>query len=151
VTPSVRTANIGDLPALARLHAQCFAEAWSEESLAGLIFAARSFALIADPAAGFILIRVAADEAEILSIGVIPNARRHGLGSALLDTAAVKARDMGAQHMFLEVVTDNLAAKNLYESHGFQPVGMRKAYYRGSDAMVLKAGLPLVGKSRKTL
>ncbi|HEY5338988.1 MAG TPA: GNAT family N-acetyltransferase, partial [Rhizomicrobium sp.] len=130
---------------------ECFPEAWDEAALAGLIAAPGSFALVAQGAVGFVLVRVALDEAEILSICVSPVARRQGLASSLLQAAGIRATQMGARQMFLEVVTDNVAAKSLYQTHGFHPVGQRKAYYQGIDALVLKADLPLVGNPAKTL
>ena len=154
---AIRPATIGDLAAMARLHAECFTERWDEKSLSELIVAPGSFALIGGRdggAEGFILIRVVADEAEILSIGVTHDARRHGLASDLLQAAGTEAAQLGAGQMFLEVVTDNEPAKSLYENRGFRPVGLRKAYYQGNDALILKAALPLgfrMGKAEKTL
>ena len=69
-------------------------------------------------------------------------ARGQGLGRALSAAAAGHAA-LGAENIFLEVGADNPAALALYAGLGFVRVGQRKAYYRGEDALVLKAGLPL--------
>jgi len=95
--------------------------------------------------------RVAADEAEILTLAVEPAARRKGMASALLAEAARRAREQGAAAMFLEVSTANRAARALYERLGFTTVGRRKSYYGGErDALILKRDLPLAqaGKGR---
>ena len=49
---------------------------------------------------------------------------------------------MGAASLFLEVGADNPAALALYAGLGFTRVGMRKAYYNGGDALVLRLSLP---------
>jgi ribosomal-protein-alanine N-acetyltransferase len=150
---AIRAATSADLPVLARLHAQSFAEVWDEKALAELLASPGTVALIAD-LDGFILIRIVADEAEILTICVAIDAQRRGVGAALLQAAALKAAEAGAAAMFLEVVVDNEPAKALYGRYGFRAVGTRKAYYQGKDALVLKATLPLalaMGKAGKTL
>jgi [ribosomal protein S18]-alanine N-acetyltransferase len=103
-----------------------------------------AFALLS--ADGFILARVAGDEAEILSLGVRPNARREGQARALVVDAAARAD--GAAAMFLEVGAGNEAARRLYAGLGFREAGVRKGYYREpgkppQDALTLKAELPL--------
>ena len=85
--------------------------------------------------------RVAADEAEILTLAVAPHARGKGLGRALLQAAINKARHSGAATMFLEVGADNPHALALYAGLGSAKVGARKGYYEGRDALVLR--LPL--------
>jgi tRNA threonylcarbamoyladenosine biosynthesis protein TsaB len=138
---AIRPAARDDIPAMARLHAVCFASSWSEEALRDLMESPGIIALVSP--VGFILARVAADEAEILSIAVAPAARRGGLGAALAAHAAAQASAHGARTMFLEVSTVNDAAQALYRSLGFGETGRRKAYYGASeDALVLRAELP---------
>jgi len=98
---------------------------------------------------GFVLIRVAADEAEILTLAVRPASRRRGLGREMVRAGAEKAADMGAKSLFLEVNVGNFAAKNLYNGLGFLKVGVRPGYYlrdrdHKEDALVLSAQLPLL-------
>lgn len=134
-------ATEADIPALAALHTSAFAKGWTEESLRQLLTSPGVFGFLTEN--GFILARVAAGEAEILTIAVCPAARRAGLGRKLVLAAAEQAARDGAGTMFLEVVTGNLPARRLYESLGFAEVGVRKAYFDGQDALVLKADLPL--------
>jgi ribosomal-protein-alanine N-acetyltransferase len=135
-----------DCEALAALHKRCFDTAWDAQSFAQLL-SAGAVALVANEnevRCGFILTRVAADEAEILSLGVPPGSRRRGLGKALVSVAAGDAAKRGANTMFLEVSAENRAALTLYKSVGFTEAGRRRDYYGvGDDAIVLRAGLPL--------
>ena len=87
---------------------------------------------------GMLLARLAADEAEVLTVAVVPERRQQGLGAALLTRAAEEARLRGAVRMFLEVSTRNPAARGLYQRMGYQQVGRRAGYYAdGSDALVM--------------
>ena len=124
---------------LAALHALCFERAWDAATLSDMLAGPGAFAFVHDD--GFVLARAAADEAEILTLAVRPQARGKGLGRALLQAAISKARDLGAATMFLEVGADNPHALALYAGLGFSKVGMRKAYYEGRDALVLRLSL----------
>jgi len=88
-------------------------------------------------AIGFIIGQLAADEAEILSIGVSPNWQRAGLGTRLLEGLARAARRGEAKRIFLEVAQDNAPAVALYRKLGFVEAGRRKRYYErpGSEAV----------------
>lgn len=91
---------------------------------------------------GFTLWRTLGDEAEILSIGVRPGARRQGAAGAMMAAALEDARAEGLRAMFLEVDAENVAARALYAKLGFYLVGRRKGYYRnGHDAHVLRKDL----------
>ena len=145
----LRRAGSQDAAVLAALQAAAFgkqpgAEIWSESSLAGLLVTPGCLGLIAlggGQPLGFGLARVAAGEAEILSLGVLPAARRLGLGRALLDALVAQAATHGMQEVFLEVAADNPAGIGLYEAAGFRRVGRRAGYYpRGGtpvDALIL--------------
>ena len=138
-----------DLAALARLHALCFRQAWTEEALRSLLKSPGSAAFAAQ--GGFVLVRIAGDEAEILTLAVAPDTRRRGIASALLGAAAAHAGEAGARTMFLEVSESNDAAMALYARAGFRGAGRRKSYYSPSDdALVLRGELPLVPLGNST-
>lgn len=151
----LRAATSADIPALSALHLRSFTDGWDAAALSALLEGPGVFAVLSEAGAveGFILMRVAADEAEILTLAVGKEHRRHGVASRLLEQASRQSARLGARRMFLEVSATNHAAASLYEAHGFGPVGRRMAYYEdGADALVLSAALPLrMGKSPETL
>ena len=91
---------------------------------------------------GWRLPRALGEEGEILTLGVIPDRRRSGVGSALLAAIVAEARGQGLRALFLEVAQDNSAARALYAAHGFVQIGRRANYYRRpsglADALVLR-------------
>lgn len=129
--------------ALAPLHAVAFppAERWGAEALCLMLEMPGAFALLC-PEEGFIIARVAADEAEILTLAVAPEARRRGVARRLLQAASRQAAGRGAARLFLEVAVGNAAARGLYEGAGFTVAGLRPRYYAdGGDALVLSRRL----------
>lgn len=121
----------------AALHAGCFPapweQRWDRHAFADLLAMPGTFGLIArdrrGTALGLVLARVAADEAEILTVGVAPGHRRGGLATALLEAAAAAVRGRGARRLYLEVAEDNPPARALYLARGFRQVGRRGGYY----------------------
>ncbi|MGQ2991220.1 MAG: ribosomal protein S18-alanine N-acetyltransferase [Brevundimonas sp.] len=141
----LRALGLGDAEALAILHSAAFAAPWDAEALGDLLSQAGTVA-IGREGAGFILCRVVADEAEILTLATTPDARRRGLGRRLVEAAATEATGRGATRLFLEVAEDNVAARALYGRTGFVEIGRRRAYYarpegRAMDALVLALDL----------
>jgi [ribosomal protein S18]-alanine N-acetyltransferase len=130
--------DVNHAAACAAIHAASFAHPWAGLEIAALI---ASEAVIADGAinartndlGGFVLSRCAADEAEILTIGVAARARKQGLGKLLLDHHMDRLRSGRIQRLFLEVDQSNEAARALYRKTGFEEVGRREAYYRLPD------------------
>lgn len=136
----------------ARLHAESFAHPWSGGEVARMLADGSTLAAAAlDPASGrlrgFILARLAADEAEILTVAVEARLRGRGAGKALVSQILRQAGHAGARAMFLEVDEDNRPALALYRHLGFIKVGERPGYYRRKDgskalAVVMRRGLP---------
>ena len=96
---------------------------------------------------GYILFRLAGDEAEILSLGVRPAARGQGVGKKLVSAAVAAARARGAAKVFLETSPANDAAAGVYRALGFAACGIRKGYYRHKNGEIedaLTMVLPLV-------
>lgn len=150
----MRLANIRDVDLLAALHAQCFSELWNAAAFTELMVLPGTVALVDEDLTGFILVRTAASESEVLSVGVTPAARRRGTATALVTAAAEQAAKAGADVMFLEVNATNNPAIALYMRLGFKEVGRRNGYYAAphgmrEDALVLRASIPLarVGNS----
>jgi ribosomal-protein-alanine N-acetyltransferase len=129
-----------DLPQAAAIHRLRFASPWSDGELHSLLVQDTVFGFVARQSnaygrpltGGFVLSRVAAGEAEILTIGVDPRFARLGLGWRLMRAALREARDQAAEAVFLEVDETNVAAIGLYRKLGFVDVGKRRAYYHGA-------------------
>ncbi len=141
--------------ALASLHKSCFDQGWSADTCDRLLASPGTFAVLAREGSenvGFVLARVAADEAEILSVGVSRPARRQGIGARILSAAARGAAAAGATKLFLEVGTENVAALTLYRKLGFREVGRRPGYYRdgSGDGLTMRAELPLAGLGNRS-
>ena len=126
--------------ALAGIHKDCFPRGWSASEFLHLLesdnvrgLQARRPATMFLPASkdprGFVLTRIAADEAEILTIGVAKSARRYGLGKALMRAVMSDLYADRVPSLFLEVDETNAGAIHLYNGLGFSIVGERKAYY----------------------
>jgi ribosomal-protein-alanine N-acetyltransferase len=149
----LRSACAADAAVLAALHAPCFPEdPWSTAAMATLLESPGMLGLIAtdtDYPQGFILCRLAADEGEVLTLAVLPAARRQGIGALLLGGALAWVRRYRVATLFLEVAEDNEAAQALYQAAGFVAVGRRPRYYqRGTvsvAALVLALPVPDLG------
>jgi ribosomal-protein-alanine N-acetyltransferase len=142
-----------DLDRAAALHAESFTalgeRAWTRQDLAELVASPGVAGLLLQVDgndAGLAVCRVAADEAELLTIAVRPPHRRKGLGRRLLVAVIDHVRNAGARTLFLEVGVDNPTARNLYEAQGFCAVGARRAYYQrgqgpAADGIVMRLTL----------
>ncbi len=123
-------------------------EAWSAAAYRSELADRRSrYYLAAEDADGTLLgwagVMVIGPTAEILTVGVVPTARRRGLGRQLLAGLVAEAVRRGAREAFLEVRVDNPAALALYEADGFARVGLRPGYYDGGrvDAVTMRRDL----------
>lgn len=134
-SPHIRPIGVERSAECAAIHAACFAYPWQEADFEQLFVAPETFADGAIDAgeellAGFILSRVAADEAEILTIAVAPEWRRRGIATRLLKPHMHELSANRVSRLFLEVDVENTAARALYANFGFEQVGERQAYYR---------------------
>ncbi len=136
----LRRATPADIEVMAVVHAAAFAsaDAWSAELFDLQLAMPNIFGLLHQKG-GLILARVAADEAEILTLAVSPTVQRAGLGFSLLAATIELATSLGARVVFLEVSITNIAARALYTKAGFIEAGRRRRYYSdASDALVLR-------------
>ncbi len=138
--PAIVAAIQSDTATLAWLQGQCFDEPWGRVGFGRMLSLPGAFALIARTtlqrgrvSVGFAVCQVVGEQAELLTLGVVPERRREGHGRRLLMESCMRSRQRGAGYMFLEVAEDNLAGQELYKAFGFVVVGRRPGYYR--DAM----------------
>lgn len=144
-------AEMAHCDALAAIHKASFPrrQAWAVDAFALQLILPGVFGLI-DPCGGLILVRAVEDEAEVLTLAVIPAMRRRGIAAALLRQAIMEAAGRGVTSLFLEVSTRNTGAQALYRRFGFTEVGRRRRYYPdGSDALVLRMQLGGLGPGPK--
>jgi ribosomal-protein-alanine N-acetyltransferase len=139
-----------DLPVVAALEARIHAAPWSERNFRDALAAGYSarVGMCGDRIVAYGVMMLGPGEAQLLNLSVVPDARRAGLGSALLMQFVEDAERLGAEQLFLEVRVGNLAAIALYERAGFTAVARRVEYYppaqRGGtreDALVMRCNL----------
>jgi ribosomal-protein-alanine N-acetyltransferase len=148
-TPAISEAGPRDAAALAALHGVSFRRGWSDGEFEALLLdrnVVAHRASVGRTLAGFILSRLAAGEAEILSVAVAPAYRGRGLARQLLDLNLRRLAGLGAEAVFLEVDEDNAPACRLYRRAGFREVGRRGGYYphaagNAAAALVLRRDL----------
>ncbi|WP_203916130.1 ribosomal protein S18-alanine N-acetyltransferase [Rugosimonospora africana] len=97
-------------------------------------------ALASDEIVGYAGLSVNGREAWVQNIAVRRDQQRHGLGRTMLEALLAEARGRGAGSVLLEVAVDNGPAQRLYETYGFEQVGVRRGYYQPSntDALVMR-------------
>jgi ribosomal-protein-alanine N-acetyltransferase len=142
-------ATADEAPDMAAAHALAFPAGWREDEFEDLLDGEGIFGFLARDGAeplGVILCRIAADEMEVLTLGVAPAARRNGVAKALMTAALGAARQSGVAETFLEVAVDNAPGAALYAGLGFRRAGLRRDYYdRGpegkADALVIRLDL----------
>ena len=123
---------------VAALHSDLFDPPWDEAAVRPLLdhpAATCLVAVVGNPKTpvGFVIGQLAADEAEILSIGVAKEWQRHGLGRRLIQGLARAAARAEAKTIHLEVAADNIPALVLYHHLGFKEAGRRKDYYERAE------------------
>ena len=135
MTAILRGIDNAELAVLAQLHAACFPDdAWDSAALATVLAMPGTEGRVAclDEAGicAMLITQYLGEDAEILTLGVAPALRRRGIAHLLLADFFVRARDVGALRVVLEVAADNAAALALYRSLNFVRHGTRKHYYR---------------------
>ncbi|MCU0649040.1 MAG: ribosomal protein S18-alanine N-acetyltransferase [Gemmatimonadaceae bacterium] len=143
---TLRLGRLADAPGMLAIERTSFSDPWSLRSFEKLLSAPHAH-IVVDASEqtidGFVVLLLAADEAEIANIAVAPARRGTGLGRTLLATALEEARVRGVRSVFLEVRPSNTPALALYRSAGFAEVGRRRRYYAApvEDALVMSAAL----------
>ena len=131
------------VPQVAALEKLCFADPWSEMSIASELQNLWSYWLVAvsgDTVVGYIGSQSSIDEADVMNVAVQPVFRRQGIAESLISTLVEELKKRGIHALMLEVRASNAPAIALYEKLGFQQVGLRKNYYRNpkEDALILR-------------
>jgi len=138
----IRAMSRSDVPTVATLERVIYPQPWSARVFFDeLGHANRSYVVVTEGDeilgyGGFMLVE---SDAHITTLGVAPGRRRRKLGTRILLALVERAVGRGARHLTLEVRATNTDAQLLYERFGFSPIGKRKGYYQGEDAIVMWA------------
>jgi [ribosomal protein S18]-alanine N-acetyltransferase len=148
--PMLGEAGPRDAAEFATLHGASFRRGWSEDEFERLLLDRSVLAhraTLRQRLIGFIISRIAAGEAEILSVAVARAQQGRGLARRLLDLHLRRLAGLGVRAVFLEVDDDNVPARRLYARSAFRQVGRRDGYYSrpgnasASAALVLRRDL----------
>ena len=131
------------IPQVAELEKLCFADPWSEMSIASELGNIWSYWLVAedgDRVVGYIGTQSRIDETDVMNIAVHPDWRRRGIAQSLIECLVKELKNRGSHALMLEVRASNSSAIALYEKLGFSQVGCRRNYYRNpkEDALILR-------------
>ena len=138
----VEPATQRDAARLAQLHGESFHRGWGEGEFEAMLTERNTLVhrlRIGRKITGFAVSRIAADEAEILSIAVAASHRGRRLSRNLLLTHLGHIAGRGVRCVFLEVEENNQPARRLYERSGFAVIGRRERYYREANGEQLNA------------
>lgn len=141
-TAVVEPATPRDAPRLAQLHGASFHRGWGEGEFEQMLREPSTLVhrlRLGGKVIGFAASRMAADEAEVLSIALDERHRGRGLSRNLLLTHLGHLAGRGVRTIFLEVEENNQPARRLYERLGFTVVGRRERYYQQRDGEQLNA------------
>lgn len=140
----IRAMIAEDIPQVAALEAALFSDPWNERQLADSIqfHPEDVYVYEQDGIVGYLLLMCAADEGELLRIGVDAGHRRQGIGRALMERMAEWAKEKELVTGYLEVRAHNEGAIALYKSQGYESLGVRKNYYKNpvEDALIMSKG-----------
>lgn len=155
---TIRDYRAEDFDTLWNIDQLCFAPgiSYSRRELGFYIRRRNAFTLIAevDDAShkifGFIVAEAGDDHVgHVMTIDVLSEARKKGLGSLLLETAERRMRTAGCNLVTLETAVDNAAAITFYKRHNYEIISTFPRYYsNGVDALVLEKNLLPVAASR---
>lgn len=141
---SLLWASLEHAAEIAACHSALFPEPWDTASFERLLENPGSTSFVArhgnpQQTLGFVVGVLAADDAEILTLGVSKPYQRNGVARRLIDALARAARNAEAKRLFLDVADDNIPALVLYSRLGFKEAGRRKAYYQRTDGPAIDA------------
>ncbi|MFO0389675.1 MAG: ribosomal protein S18-alanine N-acetyltransferase [Alphaproteobacteria bacterium] len=120
---------------LSDVHTQCFPHYWDKDAFNDFFSVAGTMALLAeaDKVVGMLVYRISHEQADIITIAVLPEFRRKGIARLLMDKALQALQGQGVETLFLDVEYGNQPAISLYEALGFSHQRRRRQYYRQTD------------------
>lgn len=136
-----------DIPAVTALERECFSVPWSEKGFLAELDSGDAWFSVCedgDRIIGFAVLHCFGEEAELFNIAVAADARRKGVGDALMQDVFRGARKKDVRRILLEVRISNVPAIAMYAKYGFTLLGVRKNYYDApkEDALIMEATVP---------
>ena len=131
-----------DVPRVAEMEREIFSDPWAEKDIFSYVCMTGGMcytALSEGKVIAYLIGRLIAPEGEIYRIATSERYRRRGIAYRLLDYAVKCERGRGLECIFLEVRSENVAARNLYRAYGFTDMGVRRGYYSNpkDDAIIM--------------
>lgn len=139
---TIRQVTESEADKLTKIHEICFPRYWNREVFTDFFSVKDTFAFLVEEgqeAIAMLVYRVAFDQAEILTLAVLPTYRKQGIARILVADMLERCEKLGVEKLFLEVEVGNDAAIKLYENSGFQHINRRKLYYQQLDGSLTDA------------
>lgn len=121
---------------LTKIHIECFPRYWNRQAFTDFFSVENTFAILVenyDQPVAMIVYRIVFEQADILTIAVLPAFRKKGIAKKLIGDALEHCKKLGAKKLFIDVEVGNEAALKLYENTGFKQISRRKLYYQQLD------------------
>lgn len=127
----LRTMQEDDIDRVLAIESSCYGYPWSKGIFQDCLRVGYPAWLMEldGQAIGFGVMSIAAGEAHILNICVLPEYQGRGVGRKILTRLVSLAKSHAVEKVFLEVRDSNRVAQLLYESEGFEVIGQRRGYY----------------------
>jgi ribosomal-protein-alanine N-acetyltransferase len=132
--------TMDDIDVVAQLERKIYPQPWSEDAFVDeLSRENRAYFVVEEieEIIGYGGMFLVEEDAHIATVAVTDEYRGRGIGTLLMLALVEVALEAGAENLTLEVRLDNYAARDVYQRFGFAPIGIRKNYYRDSDALVM--------------
>ncbi len=139
---TIRQVTQTEADTLTEIHAECFPRYWNRQAFTDFFTVKDTFAFLVEEnkkAIAMMVYRVTFDQADVLTVAVLPAWRRQGIAKMLVEGMLDKCKKLGAKKLFLEVEVGNDSAIKLYENMGFTHISRRKLYYQQLDGSLTDA------------
>ncbi len=157
----IRKMTLGDIEEVLLIERECFSQPWSKKSFQDSLSREDTLFLVAQREEekeyhmgesltrhegnilGYMGMYISFDEADITNVAVASEARRRGVGEALIKLAKEEVKELGATSIMLEVRQNNIPAISLYKKMGFEEIGVRRNFYQfpTEDAILMNCSL----------
>lgn len=140
----IRSMTIQDIPFVAQIESKCFSEPWNENMLLAEINNPNATFFVCeqnDTIIGYGGYIFTLDEGDIMDVAILPDYRGRGYGKLLMNSLLDDMKNKKLKYANLECRKNNIVARKLYETIGFEFLGYRPNYYFDDDAAIYKKEL----------